>query len=473
MIVPVILCGGVGTRLWPASRRDLPKPFLPLVDGTSTFAMTLARIADRAVFEPPIVVASHAHRHLLRESLAEAGVGASMLLEPAPRDTAAAIAAAAYFAKRRDPDATLLVLAADHVIRDTAGFVATVQAAVPAAEAGKIVVFGIAPDYPATGYGYIRPGSPLPGGEVRTVAAFVEKPDAATANELIAAGCLWNSGMFLMRAAVAVAETERHAPEIARAAATAVESAVSDGPLVALSDAFAAAPRLSVDYAVMEKTDRMAVVAAHFDWSDLGAWSAVWEVAAKDPDGNAVSGDAVLVDTKGAYVSTDARRIGVVGLDDIVVVAADGAVLVTSRARAGEVKELVAAIDARPEQVFGDFVRHYRPWGHYQSLDQGPRHQVKRIVVDPGQRLSLQKHAHRAEHWTVVDGVAEITVGMDRDKLQVLTVRPGEHVHVPKGAIHRMANPGTTPMTLIEVQSGDYLGEDDIVRLEDDYGRQE
>lgn len=470
MIVPVILCGGVGTRLWPASRRDLPKPFLPLVDGTSTFAMTLVRIADRALFEPPIIVASRAHRHLLTESLAKDGVSASILLEPAPRDTAAAIAAAAYFAKRQAPDAMLLVLAADHVIRDTAGFVATVQSALPAAETGKIVVFGIAPDHPATGYGYLRPGASGEG-EARAVAAFVEKPDAATANELIAAGCLWNSGMFLMQAAVAIAETERYAPEIALAAAAAVESAVSDGPLVTLSDAFAAAPRLSVDYAVMEKTDRMAVVAARFDWSDLGAWSAVWEVAEKDAGGNAVSGDAVLVDTKGVYVSTDTQRIGVVGLDDIVVVAADGAVLVTSRARAGEVKELVAAIDVRPEQVFGDFVRHHRPWGHYQSLDQGPRHQVKRIVVDPGQRLSLQKHAHRAEHWTVVDGVAEVTVGMDRDKLQVLIVRPGEHVHIPRGAIHRMANPGTTPMTLIEVQSGDYLGEDDIVRLEDDYGR--
>jgi mannose-1-phosphate guanylyltransferase/mannose-6-phosphate isomerase len=366
----------------------------------------------------------------------------------------------------------LLVLAADHVIRDTVGFVETVREAHAAAEAGRIVVFGIAPDYPATGYGYIRPGDATGQGDAMSVAAFVEKPDEAKARQLIAEGCLWNSGMFLMSAAVAVAETERHAPDIARAAAAAVAGAATDGPVTLLdARAFDVAPRLSIDFAVMEKTDRAAVVAARFDWSDLGAWSAVWDAAAKDAAGNVVSGDAVLVDARNAYVSTDAQRIGVVGLDDVVVVAADGAVLVTSRARAADVKDLVAAIDERPEKVIGDYVRHYRPWGHYQSLDQGPRHQVKRIVVEPGRRLSLQKHAHRAEHWTVVEGVAEVTVGMDRDTLEVKTVRPGEHVHIPRGAIHRMANPGATPMTLIEVQSGDYLGEDDIVRLEDDYGR--
>ena len=471
MIVPVILCGGAGTRLWPASRQDLPKPFLPLVDGVSTFAMTLARVADRSVFGAPIVVANVAHRGLVGAALADSP-GAAILLEPVSRDTAAAIAAAAGFAAARDPSAMLLVLAADHVIRDTAGFTATVQTALPAADAGRIVVFGIEPVHPSTGYGYIRPGPALAEGGANAVAAFVEKPNEARANDLIAEGCFWNSGMFLMRAAVAVAETERHAPEIARAAAAAVAGAVSDGPATLLdADAFAAAPRLSVDFAVMEKTDRAAVVAARFDWSDLGAWSAVWDAAAKDAAGNVVSGDAVLVDARNAYVSTDAQRVGVVGLDDVVVVASDGAVLVTTRARAADVKELVAAIEEHPEKVIGDYVRHYRPWGHYQSLDQGPRHQVKRIVVEPGRRLSLQKHAHRAEHWTVVEGVAEVTVGMDRDTLEVKTVRPGEHVHIPRGAIHRMANPGATPMTLIEVQSGDYLGEDDIVRLEDDYGR--
>lgn len=472
MIVPVILCGGAGTRLWPASREDLPKPFLPLVAGVSTFALTLARVADRSVFAPPVIVASAAHRHLVAASLGGTGASATILLEPVPRDTAAAIAAAAAFVVRSDPRATLLILPADHVIRDGAAFAATAAAALPAAEAGRIVVFGVTPDHPATGYGYINPGAALGEGGARAVAAFVEKPDALRAGEFVAAGYLWNSGMFLLSAATAVAELQRHAPEIARAAAAAVAAAVADGNAVALdAEAFAASPRLSFDYAVMEKTTQAAVVEARFDWTDLGAWSAVWDAAEKDAAGNVVVGDAVLVAARNAYVSTETQRIGVVGLDNVVVVAGDGAVLVTTRERAGEVKDLVAAFEARPEKVIGDFVRHYRPWGHYQSLDQGPRHQVKRIVVNPGARLSLQKHQHRAEHWTVVEGLAEITVGMERNKLKVKTVAPGEHVHIPKGAIHRMANPGAAPMTLIEVQVGDYLGEDDIVRLEDDYGR--
>ena len=472
MIVPVILCGGAGTRLWPASRQDLPKPFLPLVGGASTFALTVGRVDGQALFAAPVIVASAAHRHLVASSLAEAGIAATMLLEPAPRDTAAAIAAAAALVDKADEDAVLIVLPADHVIRDRAAFVATVTAALPAAEAGRVVVFGVTPDHPATGYGYIRPGAALAKGAARAVAAFIEKPDLARAGEFVAADYLWNSGMFLMRASTAIAEMERHAPEIMRAAAAAVAGAKTDGNAVMLAaDAFAAAPRLSFDYAVMEKTDRAAVAEARFDWSDLGTWAAVRDAAEKDADGNATAGDVIVVDTRGAYVSTEAQRIGVVGLDDVIVVAADGAVLVTDRKHAGEVKDLVAAIEARPEKVIGDFVRHYRPWGHYQSLDQGERHQVKRIVVNPGQRLSLQKHKHRGEHWTVVDGVAEITVGMERDALEVKTVRAGEHVLIPRGAIHRMANPGTGPMTLIEVQVGDYLGEDDIVRLEDDYGR--
>lgn len=470
MIVPVILCGGAGTRLWPASRQDLPKPFLPLVGGRSTFALTLDRIADGGRFAPALVVASATHRALIEPQLPEGG---TLLLEPIPRDTAAAIAAATAFVAKRDSDATILILPADHVIRDHAGFAAAADAAAKAAADGRIVVFGIKPDHPATGYGYIEPGEALGRGAVRAVAAFVEKPDAERAAEFVAAGRLWNSGMFMFRADAALDAFRRHAPEVLAAAEAAVAAAAADGASTTLDEAaFSAAPRISVDYAVMEKSDRVAVVPADFDWTDLGTWAAVWGAAEKDDRGNAVIGDAVLLDAQNTFVDSETQRIGIIGLDDAVVVAADGAVLVTTRARAGEVKELVAAIAARPEAVFGDFVRHYRPWGHYQSLDQGPKHQVKRIVVEPGKRLSLQKHAHRAEHWTVVDGIAEITVGMDRDTLDVKTVQPGEHVHIPKGAIHRMANPGKTPMTLIEVQSGDYLGEDDIVRLEDDFGRE-
>lgn len=471
MIVPVILCGGAGTRLWPASRQDYPKPFLPLVEGDSTFVLTLRRVADRAVFAPPVVVANVDHRFLVESALAAEETAGTMLLEPVARDTAAAIAAAAAFVAQSDPDAVMLVLPADHVIRDGAGFSAAVAAALPAAEGGRIVVFGIAPDHPATGYGYIRPGASV-GGDVNAVAAFIEKPDAARAATLIAQGCVWNSGMFLLRAATALDEMRRYEPDIARAAIAAAAGATAKGNVATLArGAFEEAPKKSFDYAVMERTERAAVVAAHFDWTDLGTWAAVWDAASKDDAGNAVSGDATLVDAANVFVATDTQRVGVVGLEDVVVVAGDGAVLVAARSRSGEVKQLVSAIAARPENVFGDFIHHYRPWGNYQSLDQGPRHQVKRIVVNPGQRLSLQKHAHRAEHWTVVDGVAEITVGMDMAELKTMTVRPGEHVHIPKGAIHRMANPGATPMTLIEVQSGDYLGEDDIVRLQDDYGR--
>jgi len=470
VIIPVILCGGAGTRLWPASREDAPKPFLPLVDGVSTFAMTLARIADRSRFAAPIVVASADHRHLVESALA--GASATILLEPVARDTAAAVAAAAAYVAGKDANATLLVLAADHVIRDTAGFAATVAAALPAAESGRIVVFGIKPSDPSTAFGYIKPGAPLAEGAAKAVDAFVEKPDAERAGELVAAGYLWNSGIFLMRAATAVAEMERHAPAIAAAAKAAIAAAKTASNVVIVDkDAFLAAPQLSFDYAVMEKTRLAAVVEAKFDWSDLGTWSAVWDAAGKDAAGNVAAGDAVIVDAKNVYVSTDRDTVGVVGIDNVVVVAADGAVLVTTRERAGSVKDLVAAIQAGPEKLFGDFVRHYRPWGHYQSLDQGAGHQVKRIVVNPGARLSLQKHAHRAEHWTVVAGVADITVGMDMDELKTTRVKEGEHAYIPLGAIHRMANPGTVPMTLIEVQVGDYLGEDDIVRLQDDYGR--
>ena len=474
MIIPVIMCGGAGTRLWPASRSDSPKPFLPLVDGTSTFALTLQRIAERSVFAPPVVVAGIDHAHLVTAALAETGVAASVLLEPAGRDTAAAIAAAAVFVAASQPDATLLILAADHVIRDHAGFRDTVLTALAAAEAGRVVVFGIPPAWPATGYGYIQPGAPLPVLGARAVERFVEKPDAERARQFLAGGYLWNSGIFLLRAAVALAEIGRHAPEIAAAAKAAVAAGktAEGGTVLHLDkDVFAAAPKISFDRAVMEKTANAAVADARFDWSDLGTWASVWDADTHDAAGNVAVGDAVLLDATGSYVSTSRPRVGVVGVSDLIVVATDDAVLVAPRGQADRVKELAVAIAAAPEAVYGDFVRHYRPWGHYQSLDQGRRHQVKRIVVKPGARLSLQKHFKRAEHWTVVEGVAEVTLGMDRDALEVIRVDENQTIHIPLGAIHRVANPGAVPMTLIEVQVGDYLGEDDIVRLEDDYGR--
>ena len=474
MIIPVIMCGGAGTRLWPASRSDSPKPFLPLVDGASTFALTLKRIADPAFFNAPIVIAGADHAHLVTAALAEAGMSATVLLEPEGRDTAAAIGAAAAYVAAERPGAILLVLAADHVIRDHGTFRATVETALPAAEAGKIVVFGVPPTFPATGYGYIHPGAPLAVHGAHAVAEFVEKPNAEHANQFIAKGYLWNSGIFLLAAATAKDELGTHAPEVAAAAHAAVAAGRSaDGGAVLHLDAqaFAEAPKISFDRAVMEKTVNAAVTDAPFDWSDLGTWASVWDAGSRDADDNVTIGDTVLVDVTDSYISTSRPKVGVVGVSDLVVVASDDAVLVASRAEADRVKDLTAAIAAQPEAVYGDFARHYRPWGHYQSLDQGRRHQVKRIVVNPGARLSLQSHTHRAEHWTVVDGLAEITVGMARDALEVKTLQANESIHIPKGAIHRMANPGKVPMTIIEVQVGDYLGEDDIVRYEDDYGR--
>ena len=474
MIVPVIMAGGAGTRLWPASRQDAPKPFLPLIDGKSTFALTLERIADRERFGEPLIVTSIEHKYLVESALKAAGVTASLLLEPTPRDTAAAIGIAAAAVVARDPNATMLVLAADHVIEDGAGFARVVDGALPAAEAGRIVVFGVKPTAPSTAFGYIRPGAPIGQGEVRAVEAFVEKPDAGRAAELVANGYLWNSGIFFMRASVAMAELKAHAPEIAAAAAKAVAGAGRSGNAIVVDkDAFAAAPKTSIDYAVMEKTKLAAVAPADFDWNDLGTWSAVWDESKKDADGNVALGNVTFLDATNNYVSSETDMVGVVGVSDVIVVAADGSILVTIRARAAELKELVAAIKAKPEANFGDFVRHFRPWGNYQSLDQGPRHQVKRIVVTPGARLSLQKHFHRAEHWTVVSGIADITIGPDMDHLKTIRVNPNESVHIPLGHIHRMANPGEEPMTLIEVQIGDYLGEDDIVRLQDDYGRKD
>jgi mannose-1-phosphate guanylyltransferase/mannose-6-phosphate isomerase len=468
MIIPVILCGGVGSRLWPASVEARPKPFLPLVGGASTFALTLERIADPSLFAPPLIVANVQQRYLVEAALTEAGVEATLLLEPEPRDTSAAIVAAAVFAEENSPGAVILVLPADHVIRDVDGFRATVAAGLPAAEAGHIVVFGIKPDRPATSFGYIQPGEALPDAAgVAKVAAFAEKPDAATAARYIEAGHFWNGGMFMMRARTAIEEASSHAPAVVGAVGAAVAKAARANSVIALdATEFGAAPKISIDYAVMEKTGRAAVIEARFDWSDLGTWSSVWDAAEKDAAGNAASGSAMLVDSRGSFVHSDRPLIGLVGVKDMIVVASEDAILVAPRERADDVKKLASEIGGRPAGLAGGHVRHHRPWGYYQSLDTGETHQVKRIVVKPGGRLSLQKHARRSEHWTVVSGVAEVTVDET-----VTLLKENETVFIPRGAVHRMANPGKTPMVLIEVQYGDYLGEDDIIRIADDYGR--
>ena len=468
-IQPVLLSGGAGARLWPVSNAGVPKPFLPLVGGHSTFDATLQRVADRTVFADPLIVARREHRYLIEAALSEAGARGTLLLEPEAMGTAAAIAAAAAWAVARDPQALILVLATDHVIHDGQAFLQSVAAARPAAEAGQIVVFGIAPSGPDAGYGYVRRGAPCDDA-ASPVAAFVEKPDADRARHLIAEGCLWNSGNFLMQASTAIAEMERHAPATAGAAATAVRGASRSGGVVGVVDLarapFPDADRISFDHAVLEKTDRAAVVAASFDWADVGTWASVWAASDRDAAGNVTGGEVALVDTGGSLVQTDGPLVGVVGMSDTVVVAANNAVLVAPRSRAGEVRKLAGALADVESKLLGGHARHYRPWGYYQSLDVGESHQVKRIVVNPGARLSLQKHHHRAEHWTVVAGKAEVTIDES-----VRIVGENEAVFIPLGAVHRAANQGDVPAMIIEVQYGDYLGEDDIVRIEDDYGR--
>jgi mannose-1-phosphate guanylyltransferase/mannose-6-phosphate isomerase len=468
VIIPVVMCGGAGTRLWPLSRETRPKPLLPLIGGTSTFAATIDRVADPDLFGTPLIVANRDHRYMLAAALAEAGSPGKLLLEPEPRDTTAAIAAAAQWVASDNPGALLLFLAADHLIKDVQGFRRSVLAARGAAEAGAIVTFGVRPAYPATSYGYVERGRPIPGSEgVFEVAAFVEKPDAATAERYIASGYLWNSGNFMMPASLVLSELAIHAPDILAATAAAVEDAhiEADGAAL-LPDTFRSVRKISFDHAVMEKTARAAVIDAGFDWSDLGTWGSVWDAADKDEGRNVVQGEVTLVGASGNYVSTDRPTIGLVGVDDLVVVASDDVVLIAPRAQSDSVKSLVSVIKRKTEALVGDRARHYRPWGWYQSLDIGPAHQVKRLVVNPGRRLSLQKHHHRSEHWTVVEGIAEVTLDDG-----VHTIRPNESIYIPLGARHRATNQGPGPLTIIEVQCGDYFGEDDIIRFQDDYGR--
>lgn len=467
IITPVLLSGGAGTRLWPASTPSTPKPFLPLI-GEPTFAATLQRVADPSIFTDPVIVAGLTQRFLIEAALAESGVAATLLLEPEAMSTTVAIAAAAELAVARDPDALLLILAADHTIHDVEGFRRSVVMARTAAKAGRIVVFGIEPTGPETGYGYIRPGDPIADARgAVTVAAFIEKPDEAGARALIAEGCLWNSGNLLTRAATVIAEVAHLAPRTATAAAEAFRAGRTSATAVELArEPYVTAEPVSFDRAVLEKTDNAAVVAASFDWADIGTWGSVWNESPRDDAGNVTTGEVMLVDSDGNLVRSDGPLVGVVGMSDTVVVAANHAVLVAPRHRSGEVQHLAAALGEIESKVLGGHARHYRPWGYYQSLDAGPTHQVKRIVVNPGARLSLQKHRHRAEHWTVVAGEAEVTIGDT-----VTIVGANQSAFIPLGAVHRAANPGDVPTIIIEVQCGDYLGEDDLIRIEDDYGR--
>ena len=467
-IVPVIMCGGAGTRLWPVSRESMPKQFVPLVGKDSTFQQVLERIADPELFGRPIVITNTDFRFVVAEQLRESDVEADIVLEPMRRDSGPAVAVSAVLAAARDRDALVLVLAADHVIRKPDEFRAACQRAAAAAAEGRIVTFGIEPTHPATSYGYIRPGEKLNGASARTVEAFVEKPDAATAANYVAQKYLWNSGNFLFHAATMLAEIERFEPAMAEAAKAAVDGLTRDLDFLRLAgEPFARAPKKSIDYAVMQRTKLAAVIPTDLGWSDIGSWSSVWDVLDHDAAGNATDGPVVMLDSRNSLVhSEESVLTTVIGLDDVIVVSTADAVLVSARTKSEQVKELVEQLKAHNHRAAIEHRRIYRPWGYYQDVDIAPRYRVKRIVVKPGTKLSLQKHFHRSEHWVVVKGTAEITLGND-----VRSVHENESVYIPIGSIHRLANPGKIPLELIEVQVGSYLGEDDIVRLDDVYGR--
>lgn len=465
-ILPVILSGGTGTRLWPLSRESYPKQFWPLASDKTMFADTAAR-GSGAGFLPPMVVCNEAHRFLVAEQLRDKG--ASIVLEPVGRNSAPAIAAAALIAEETAPGAVLWFMAADAAIGDVAALQIALTKAAAAARAGAIVTFGMQPTAPETGYGYIEAGEALPGStDVKRIARFVEKPDAARAAEFLKTGRhLWNSGMFVATAATMLAELEAHAPEVLKGVRAAVAGATRDGDFIRLeAAAFTATPSISIDYAVMERTQKSAVVPASIGWSDIGSWAALWEIQPKDAAGNATHGPVELVGAKNCYVRSEGILTGVVGLENAVVVVTDDAVLAMHRDHAQDVKKLVDQLKARGAKEATEHRRAYRPWGHYEGLIMGDRFQVKKIEVRPGAKLSLQKHFHRAEHWVVVSGTAIV----QRDGEEIM-LRENESVYLPLGCIHRMENPGKIPLTLIEVQSGSYLGEDDIVRFEDTYGR--
>lgn len=468
-IVPVILCGGTGTRLWPLSRESYPKQFLPLLGERTMLQETALRAAGQG-FAAPIAVCNEAHRFLVAEQLRGVAVAEPrILLEPVARNSAPAIAAAALLAHEAAPDAVCWIMAADAAIADVPALHAALAQAAVAARAGRIVTFGMTPTAPETGFGYIEAGAPLaeaPG--VLGLARFIEKPDAARAADFLASGRhLWNSGMFVATAATLVHELERHAPAVLAAVRQALAASQRDLDFIRLgAAAFAGAPNISIDYAVMEKTDRAAVVPASLGWSDVGSFAALWEIADKDEQGNAAAGDVETLDCERCYVRSEGVLTAVVGMRDTLVVTTEDAVLVMRRNHAQDVKKIVDRLKAKKRKEATEHRRMYRPWGHYEGLIQGDRFQVKKISVRPGQKLSLQKHFHRAEHWVVVNGTAVV----HRDGEDIL-LRENESVYLPLGCIHRLENPGKIPLTLIEVQVGGYLGEDDIVRIEDTYGR--
>jgi len=468
-VYPVILSGGAGTRLWPMSRALYPKQFLALA-GEETMVQATARRVIGPAFASPLVICNEEHRFLVAEQLRAVGVVPNgILLEPEGRNTAPAATVAALAVARVDPDGVVLLMPSDHVIGDVPAFHAAIATAARAAGQGLLVTFGITPEHPETGYGYIRAGAPLDGiPGARHVDRFVEKPDQSTAESYLAeGGYLWNGGIFAFTASAFLEEMTRLHPETVTAAAAALEQAAGDLDFTRLAaESFARTVALSIDHAVMEHTTRAAVVPVSMAWNDVGAWGALWDIGDRDSAGNVLLGDVMADDTQDCYVRSEGPLVTVVGLRDAVVVATDDAVLVAPRDQAAKVKEIVGRLNtaARPEGRLHPTV--YRPWGSFRGIDMGERFQVKQIVVNPGARLSLQMHHHRAEHWIVVEGTARVTRGEDS-----FLLHENQSTFIPLGTMHRLENPGKLPLRIIEVQSGPYLGEDDIVRVEDTYGR--
>ncbi|WP_410199176.1 mannose-1-phosphate guanylyltransferase/mannose-6-phosphate isomerase [Burkholderia cenocepacia] len=471
MIHPVILCGGSGTRLWPMSRGGYPKQYLKLTGDDTLVQQTALRLRNLPDVAAPIVVTNAEQRFLVAEQLRQININpSSIVLEPVGRNTAPAIAVAAQLALQEDADALLLVLPSDHVISNDSAFVAAAKEAASIASDGHLVTFGITPTEPQTGYGYIRRGQSIANDtQVYKVDAFVEKPDSETARRFHAeGGYYWNSGMFMLKAAAYLEELRHHAPEVAYQSELALMSATRDSDFVRLGvDAFAAAPNISIDYAVMERTAHAAVVeAADLGWNDIGSWSALADIANCDENDNTFIGDIYRDEVRNSYVRAEHRMVAAIGVDNLVIVETADAVLIAHRDKAQDVKKIVEWLNASGRHESVTHRRVVRPWGSYEGIDEGDRFQVKRIVVSPGAKLSLQMHHHRAEHWIVVKGTALVTNG---DKEIMLT--ENQSTYIPLGATHRLSNPGKIPLELIEVQSGAYLGEDDIVRFEDTYGR--
>lgn len=477
MIVPVILSGGSGTRLWPLSRSAYPKQFIPLMNDDSLFQATVERLSDVPGCGDPLVVCNEEHRFMVAEQLRQLEkCPASIMLEPVGRNTAPAIACAALYALDQDQDAVVLVAPSDHVIQNRSSFQKAILAGIDAAKDGNMVTFGIVPNKPETGYGYIRKGHNDGAHEsskenvVFPVMEFVEKPDLETAKSYLESGdYYWNSGMFVFRADVYLAELKQFSPEIMKAASQAYGARALDMDFLRLGkEAFSACPSESIDYAVMEKTHKSVVVPMDAGWSDVGSWSALSDIAASDgEDGNVLQGDILVKDVSNSYLRSENRMIAGVGLDNLIVVETADAVLVADKSQVQNVKEIVDQLKSAGRCEHINHLKVYRPWGSYKTVDECNRYKVKRIVVNPGSILSLQHHHHRAEHWVVVKGTALVTRG---DTEVVLT--EDQSIYIPLGTKHRLENPGKIPLEIIEVQTGSYLGEDDIVRFSDEYGRE-